>query len=80
MSDLVISDALAQRLQEIAAKENRPVEAVLQAMVEQYTQRQSRKVALLAIDGMFDDNVTDLSTITSNDVKQFYRKKYADPG
>lgn len=78
MSDLVISDRLAERLQEIAARENRPVEAVLQTMVEQYAPQQNRNAALLALDGMFDDDVSDLSSITSDDVKQFYRKKYAD--
>ena len=65
MSDLVISDRLAERLQEIAARENRPVEAVLQTMIEQYaTPQQNRKAALLAMDGMFDDAV-----------KQFYGLK-----
>jgi predicted transcriptional regulator len=78
MSDLVISDRLAQRLQEIAAQENRAVEAVLQTMVEQYTMQQNRNATLLAMDGMFDDDVTDLSSITSDEVKQLYREKYAN--
>lgn len=75
MSDLIIRDALAQRLQEIAEQENRPVEAVLQTMVEQYRQPKNRRAALLAMDGMFDDDVTDLSSITSDDVKQLYRNE-----
>ena len=36
MADLIIDDEILQRLQEIAAKEKRPVNDVLRTMVEQY--------------------------------------------
>ncbi|MEP7292279.1 MAG: hypothetical protein ABI835_10870 [Chloroflexota bacterium] len=57
MSDFVISNPIAQRLREIAERENRPVEDVLRAMMEKYTEQQSSNDALLAMDGMFDDDL-----------------------
>ena len=79
MADLIIDDDLVQRLREIAEKENRPVGDVLRSMVEKYTpQLSSADEALLAMDGMFDDDITDLSSMTKDDVIELYRKKYAD--
>jgi hypothetical protein len=58
MVDMHIRDEqLAQRLQDLAARENRPIEAILQTLLDQYT---GRNAALKAMDGMFDDEVTDL--------------------
>jgi hypothetical protein len=39
MSDLVIHEPIATRLREIAERENRPVEAVLETLVQQYAPR-----------------------------------------
>lgn len=79
MADLIIGEALAQRLREIAARENRSVEDVIETMVEEYTPQVSSDEALLAMDGMFDDDITDLSSMTKEDVWELYRKKYANP-
>jgi hypothetical protein len=63
MADLIIDDAILRRLQEIAKQENRPISDVLRSMVEQYPEKPAESSAetLLAMDGMFDDDVTDMS-------------------
>ena len=38
----------------------------------------SSNEVLLAMDGMFDDDITDLSSITKEDVMEAYRKKYGN--
>jgi hypothetical protein len=75
MAELVIRGELAQRLRDIAARENRSVNEVLRSMIDQYLQ-QKQSEALLDMDGMFDDDVTDLSSITKEDVQEAYRKKF----
>jgi len=71
MADLVIQDELAERLRVIARRENRPVEEVLAELLELYAAQlgASQKAVepsssdpLAAMEGMFDDAVTDLST------------------
>ena len=59
MAIQIHNEQLIQRLQRLAARENRPIEDLLQALLDQYT---SRLDALEAMDGMFDDDITDLST------------------
>ncbi|MBW7959858.1 MAG: hypothetical protein H3C69_09910 [Candidatus Promineofilum sp.] len=55
------------------------VKDVLRAMVEKYApEPDNRDEALLAMDGMFDDDITDLSSMTKADILDLYRKKYAD--
>ncbi len=81
MANLTIDAEILQRLQEIAKQEKRPVNEVLRSMVEQYPEKSTTSTsveALLAMDGMFDDDITDLSSITKEDVMEAYRKKYAD--
>ncbi len=73
MATLVIPDELAERLQHTAQHENRTVEAVLAAMLDLYTHQTS---AFLAMDGMFDDDVTDLSTSVRDTMRDFYEKKH----
>lgn len=59
MAQLVIEHELAEKLQAIARRENRPAEEVLASLLEIYT---ARSDALDAMDGAFDDPVTDMST------------------
>ncbi|MBA3873576.1 MAG: hypothetical protein H0X30_30965 [Anaerolineae bacterium] len=72
MTSLIIEDELAAQLTEIAADENRPLADVLRSLLELYsalpknsgllTPSMTANEALAAMDGMFDDDVTDLST------------------
>lgn len=73
MATLVIPNELAERLQHVAQHENRKVEEVLATMLELYTHQTS---AFLAMDGMFDDDVTDLSTSVRDTMHDFYEKKH----
>lgn len=59
MTIQISDDALVKQLQAIATRENRSVEAVLQTLVDQYVDRME---AFIAMEGMFDDDITDLST------------------
>ncbi len=80
MADLVISDTdVAERLRRLAERQDRPVVEVLRSMLDKFDEPSiSSNEALLAMDGMFDDDITDLSSITKEDVMVAYRKKYAD--
>jgi hypothetical protein len=73
MSQVVIEHDLAERLQEIARRENRPVEAVLASLLDLYA---AQSGALEALDGAFDDDVTDLSTTVRETMSGYYEKKY----
>lgn len=86
MTDLIIQDELAERLRVIAQRENRPVEEVLAELLELYAVqsqdlqkevRQSPADSLAAMEGMFDDDVTDLSTTVRETMGDYYSKKHA---
>lgn len=81
MTTLIIDDDLAQTLQSIAEREKRPVEAVLRTMIEHYEPSPTDKQndALEAMLGMFDDDVTDLSTTVHATMQRYYQEKYGDP-
>lgn len=94
MSDIVIGGRLAQKLQEIAAKENRSVEDVIEtsvdttypaqsssseaikAAIDAFEARAAKTSPLEAFLGMFDDDITDLSSMTKEDIWELYRKEY----
>ncbi len=76
MSQLIIESDLAERLQDLARRENRPVEAVLASLLDLYT---AQSDALAAMDGAFDDDVTDLSTTVRETMDTYYQKKYGRP-
>lgn len=50
----------------------------LQVMLEAYHTRAAETDPLEALLGMFDDDITDLSSMTKEDVLEVYRKKYGD--
>jgi hypothetical protein len=89
MTNLTISDDIVTRLQRIASEENRPVEAVLRSLLELYTALPkvdetpfttlSSEAALAAMDGMLDEDVTDLSATVRETMDAYYRKKYGNP-
>ena len=85
MADLIIPDELAERLRVVAQRENRPVEEVLAELLELYTTQsgtfqkdveQSPADPLAAMEGMFDDAVTDLSTTVRETMDAYYRNKH----
>lgn len=80
MADLIIHDTdVSERLRRLAEEQDRSVEDVLRSLLDKVDKPSiSSNEALLAMDGMFDDDITDLSSITKEDVMNAYRKKYAD--
>lgn len=81
MSELIIHDELAERLQSIARYENRSVEEVISSLLALYLEHPGLSPAdsLAALDGMFDDDITDLSTTSREVMADYYRKKYGSP-
>jgi len=78
MVSITLPDELAQRLAEVARRENRPVETVALEILEQYTppsdSQAESDAAFEAIFGMFDD-VTDLSVTVRETIQEHFRKK-----
>jgi lipopolysaccharide biosynthesis regulator YciM len=79
MADLIIPEALAERLRRIAQQENRTVDEVLHTMLETYT-ASSDDESLEAFVGAFDDEVSDLSSTVREHMQAYYRQKYGRPG
>ncbi len=73
MTTLVIPDNLAERLRHVAQQENRPLEDVLASLLDLYTRQEG---AFAAMDGMFSDDVPDLSSSVRDTMSDYYRKKY----
>lgn len=72
MISLTVSEDLAERLQRIAQQENRPVEEILETLLDLYL-RQSD--ALAQMDGMFEDEATNLSTSVRETMRNFYQQQ-----
>jgi hypothetical protein len=86
MADLIIHTPLAERLRAIAEREQRQVEEVLTELVEQYESQsetnvndEERAKALEEMIGMFDVDITDLSTTVRETMEAYYRNKYGRP-
>jgi hypothetical protein len=80
MVDLVIHNPLAARLRAIADREQRQVEEVLAELLIQYESQVEETTAeasvplveaLAAMEGMFGDKVTDLSTIVNETMEAY---------
>jgi len=77
MPKLVIEEHLAKRLQDLARLENRPVEEIVASLLDLYA---SQADSLAAMDGMFDDNVGDLSATVRETMTTFYKREYGHSG
>ena len=80
MMNIALPDELAKRLEEIAQRENRPVENVVASMIEQYAlptaSQQSSDAAFEALFGIYDDDITDLSATVRETLQKYYQEKY----
>lgn len=73
MSVINIQDEkLFQQIKALADRENRPIEAILRIMVEQYA---ARADALNAMDGIFNDDISDMSTSVKSTMTAFYKDR-----
>ena len=86
MTTITIPDELAERLQEIAKQENRPIEVLLESLLTRYnptsnsepTEEVSLSPALEAYSGSLDTDITDLSTTVRETMAELYEEKYGD--
>ncbi len=80
MVTITLPEELAQRIEEIAQQENRSIVDVVASMVEKYelqipSQEQSDQ-AFAAIFGIYDDDVTDMSTTVRETLQKYFQEKY----
>lgn len=85
---LNIRPDLADQLQEIADREHRTIDDVLQDLLANYQPTPIEESIRLpdpdidpfdAMCGMFDDPITDLSETVRETMEEFYRKRFASP-
>lgn len=84
--EITVSGTLAQQLQAIALREQRPLEEILEAMVELYQHNISQSPAaetvshpLDAILGIYDDDIVDLSTTVRETMDAHFKATDDDP-
>ncbi|MCK6581231.1 MAG: hypothetical protein L6Q98_24330 [Anaerolineae bacterium] len=65
-------EQLAQRLSELAERENRTIDDLVRTWLDQYVHREQ---SLAAMEGMFDDDVSDLSTSVRETMSNFYQRR-----
>jgi hypothetical protein len=84
MAIIHISEKVARAIEEVAKRENRPVDDVAGDVLEDHflpqtsdeSQEQAEDVNPLdAILGMFDDDVTDMSTTVKETMREYYKNK-----
>jgi len=88
MVTIQIPDKLAQKLEKVAQRENRSLEEIAASVLQDFvsaekddeTQSPSEGItALDALMGMFDDDVTDMSSNVKETLREYYRNKYGRP-
>jgi hypothetical protein len=76
MAELDIPRELVERLRRIAEREQRPVDDLVADLLALYAARQQGAAAALdAMEGMFDDALTDLSTSVRETMRSYYARK-----
>lgn len=83
MMNITLPDELAKRLQDIARRENRPLENVVESMIEQYTpqatSQEKSDETFEALFGIYDDDITDMSTTVRETLHKHFQEKYGHP-
>jgi len=82
MINIMLPDEIARQIEAVAKLENRPIEEVVASMVRQYTpqpySQEGSDAAFEAIFGIFDDDVTDMSTTVRETLHKYFQDKYGD--
>jgi metal-responsive CopG/Arc/MetJ family transcriptional regulator len=83
MVNITLPDHLAAQLEEIAQREKRSVTDIVVSMIEQYepkpVSQEESDTAFDSIFGIYDDDVTDMSTSVRETLKDYFEKKYGRP-
>jgi|GEM_PF-1916896 hypothetical protein len=94
MTTLTVQEEFAEQLAQIAQRQQRSVDDLLAEMLARYVNSsleppvydddalelsdKSPKKPIEEYIGIFDDEITDLSTTTRETMKAYYREKYGD--
>lgn len=80
MITVILPDDVAHQIEEVAKIEKRPIEVVLASMVKQYTpqpySQEESDAAFESIFGIYDDDVTDMSTTVRETLQKHFQEKY----
>ncbi len=79
MAIIHISEKLAQAIEEVAKRENRPLDDVAGEVLEDHFLPEESVAGMSALDalmGMFDDDITDMSSNVKDHLREYYRNKY----
>jgi metal-responsive CopG/Arc/MetJ family transcriptional regulator len=82
MINISLPDDLAHRLEEIARQQNRSVADVLATWLDEHKDEEERPKGIPNWDlilGVYDDDVTDMSTTVRETLQEYFKKKYGDP-
>jgi hypothetical protein len=76
--NVTLPDDIARRLEEIARLENRSLAEVVSSLLDQYPVPTDDDVQAIddPIIGIFDDDVTDMSTTVRETMDDYWRQKY----
>jgi hypothetical protein len=82
MINIPLPDEIARQIEALAKLENRPVEAVIASMMQQYTpqphSQEEADAAFQSIFGIYDDDITDMSTTVRETLQKHFQEKYGD--
>ncbi|MBZ0288523.1 MAG: hypothetical protein K8I30_12980 [Anaerolineae bacterium] len=88
MAIIHISEKVARAIEEVAKRENRPVDDVAGDVLEEHFLPQTSDApekkeegvsALDALMGLFDDDITDMSSNVKEHLREYYRNKNDRP-
>lgn len=85
MVALVVHEKTLEKLEAIAQREHRSLEAVIESLVEFYEAAPEHAPTPNTVDpldayiGSLDTELTDLSTTVRETMTEYYRKKYGNP-
>ncbi len=80
MVTITLPDELVHRLEEISRHENRSLAEIVATMTEQYRPAETpgETPDWDMILGVYEDDVTDMSTTVRETMKKYYQEKYGD--
>jgi metal-responsive CopG/Arc/MetJ family transcriptional regulator len=82
MVTITLPDELAERIEAIAQRENRPISEVVQSMIEHYEPQthlqEEADAAFESIFGIYDDDITDMSTTVRETIQKYFKDKYGN--
>jgi hypothetical protein len=82
MVPLMVDERFDEAVRLLAAEQNTPVESLLWQMLQHYVPQHDpvkAREALVRLNGVIDDDVTDGSMTVRETMEAYYREKYGNP-